>query len=369
MIMKILLALLRTHRDQPYLMVIDYLCKENKILRDKHAETGRRLLLNDEQRRALATLGVDVIKHGFKHVIQICTPDTLMRWFRRLKAEKFDSSKVPREPGRPEIPGWVCRQILRMARENRSWGCGRIAGQISNLFFEVDEETVRRLLRKHNLEPAPERDSQGTWMEFLARHLDVMWATDFFTAEVLTAKGLVTYYVCFFIHLETRKVVLGGLTPNPDAVFMQQVARNVTGFELENARFIIHDPDDKYKPFDAMLPDGMEVVELPHQSPNLNAFAERFVRSIKEECLSKFIPVGEKFLRHIIREYLRHYHSERNHQGEDIGNVLLFPDERMKGDPNGRIVQDSRLGGLLKFYYRAAAKSNDPTRREEKRVA
>ena len=369
MIMKILLALLRNHRDQPYLMVIDYLCKENKVLRDKYAETGRRLLLNDKQRRSLAILAQPVIKHGFRDVIQIFCPETLMKWFRDLKAEKFDSSKTQKKSGRPEIPGWVCREILRMARENRSWGSARIAGQISNLFFEVDEETVRRLLRKHNLEPAPERDSQGTWQEFLDRHMDVMWATDFFTAEVLTLKGLVTYYVCFFIHLQTRKVVLGGLTPNPDAAFMQQVARNLTGFELEKARFIIHDPDDKYRAFDAMLPKGMEPVKLPHQSPNLNAFAERFVRSIKEECLSKFIPVGERFLRHIIREYLQHYHSERNHQGEDIGNVLLFPDERMNGDPKGRIVKHSRLGGLLNFYHRAAAKSGAPDRGEQGRAA
>jgi hypothetical protein len=253
MIMKVLLALMKDGRDQAFLMVIDYLIKENKIIRDKYTETGCRLILSNEQRRELAILAKPIIKHGFKHAIQIFTPDTLMKWYRIHVAREFDSSKVEgRKPGRPEIPPWVSKKILQMARANRSWGCGRIAGQISNLHFEVCEETVRKVLRKHKLEPAPGRDSQGTWSEFLKRHWDVMWATDFFTKTVLTMKGPVTFYVCFFIQLKTRRVVLGGITPNPNAEFMKQVARNLTGFELADARFIIRDGDTTYLPFDAI---------------------------------------------------------------------------------------------------------------------
>jgi len=365
MLLRVMLRLLVSgDTEQALLGVIDYLSKENQVLRAKFEDTGRRLLLSDEQRRELAMLARPVIRNGFRDIIQIFSPETLMRWWRRLQADKFDSSRTDRRPGRPLTPGWVCREILRMARGNRDWGCARIAGQISNLFFDVNEETVRQLLRKHNLEPAPERESQGTWHEFISRHRHAMWATDFFTAEVLTFGGLVTYYVCFFIHLQSRQVVIGGITPNPNAVFMRQVARNLTEFELENARFIIHDGDSKYKPFLAMLPDRIKPVPLPPRSPNLNAYAERFVRSIKEECLSKFIPLGERFLHHIIREYLAHYHAERNHQGEDIGNALLFPDDRVtNANPNGAITKHSRLGGLLNFYHRKSAAPPEPDRR------
>ncbi len=138
---------------------------------------------------------------------------------------------------------------------------------------------------------------------------------------------------------------------------MQQVARNVTGFdgELADAEYLIHDGDPNFKPFDCVLPESLEVVKLPPHSPDLNACAERFVLSIKSECLDRFIPLGEKFLRHTINEYLEHYHHERPHQGEDIGNRLLFPDNRASPEHTGKVVMSSRLGGLLKFYHRDAA--------------
>ncbi len=219
---------------------------------------------------------------------------TLMKWFRRLAAKKFDSSNVPRKPGRPATPGWVCREILKMARGNRNWGSERIAGQISNLYFEISDETVRQILRKHNLESGPKRVSQGTWSQFLKRHWEVLWATDFFTCEVLTLRGLVTFYTCFFIRLKTREVVLGGITTNPNERFMKQVARNVTGFELQDARFIIHDRDTIYLPFDKMPPDGMDAVKLPPKSPNLNAYAARTFRSIKELKLTEDTAVQKR---------------------------------------------------------------------------
>ncbi len=136
---------------------------------------------------------------------------------------------------------------------------------------------------------------------------------------------------------------------------MQQVARNLTGWdgELEKARYIIHDGDAKFAPFDVTLPPSIRPVRLPPRSPNLNAYAERFVRSVKSECLEHFIHVSEGFLRRTVREYLAHYHAERNHQGTDIGNRLLFPDCRAAATGTD-VVRHSRLGGLLSFYHRAA---------------
>lgn len=358
LLMKIMLQLLRGGTERALLQVIDYLMAEARVLKQRYRQDcGKRLLLNDEQRRELAEMGKSVIKHGHGHVIQIVRPDTLMRWYRRLVASKFDSSNTPRGVGRPETPPHVCKLVLRFARENRSWGYDRIAGAMKNVGHVISDQSVGNILKRHGLEPVPERSPNGTWREFVDRHLAVMWATDFFTAEVLTMRGLVTYYVLFFIHLESRKVILGRLTPHPDAAWMKQIARNVSGFdgELANARYLIHDRDSKFMPFDAVLPENLRAVTLPLRSPNLNAFAERFVLSIKSECLDRFIPLGERFLRYTIREYLAHYHTERNHQGVGIGNELLVPDERTAADRRGQVIKNSRLGGLLNFYHRVAA--------------
>ena len=185
---------------------------------------------------------------------------------------------------------------------------------------------------------------------------EVLWATDFFTSEVWTCAGLTTFYVLFFIQLSTRKVILGGITTSPNGEWMKQVARNVCGWdgEMTGARYLIHDRDSKYtEAFDEILRAvGIEPVKLPARSPNLNAYAERFVKSIKTESIEKMILFGEKSLRHVIKEYLAHYHSERNHQG--INNVIPYPDERL-GLAAGKVTKSERLGGLLNYYHRSAA--------------
>jgi putative transposase len=186
----------------------------------------------------------------------------------------------------------------------------------------------------------------------------VLVATDFFTAEVWTLGGLVTYYVLFFIRLGTREVYVAGMTPHPHQAWMMQVARNITMEEwgvLSPGQYLIHDRDGKYCPAFQRLIDeaGVTRVPLPPRSPNLNAYAERWVRSVKEECLARLILFGEASLRHALRQYVAHFHHERNHQGK--GNVLLFPvihhDAKCEGPIQGR----SRLGGLLKYYERDAA--------------
>ena len=170
---------------------------------------------------------------------------------------------------------------------------------------------------------------------------------------------LVTYYVLFFIHLESRRVEIAGITPHPNEAWMKQIARNVTmdewGF-LERCRYLIHDRDTKFTDsFRAIMRSGhVEPLKLPARSPNLNAYAERWVRSVKEEALSKLIIFGEASLRRTLSEYLVHFHAERNHQGK--GNVLLFPMTRQSALSSDRPVHCcERLGGLLKYYHREAA--------------
>jgi len=245
---------------------------------------------------------------------------------------------------------------VQLARENPGWGYDRIVGALANLGHPVSDQTVGNILKRHGLGPAAERKRHTTWAEFIRRHKDVLWATDFFTTEVWTATGLTTYYVLFFIHIQTRKIVLGGTSHSPNEAWMKQAARNLTGEDglIHNARFLLHDRDAKYSEgFDAIfVAADIEPVKLPPQSPNLNAFAERWVRSVKDEGLNPMILFGERSLRHVLREYLPHHRHERNHQGLD--NVIPFPDERSE-PAHGKIVKSERLGGLLNFYHRTAA--------------
>ena len=187
----------------------------------------------------------------------------------------------------------------------------------------------------------------------------VLAGTDFFTVDVLTLRGLVTFYVLFFIHLETRRVEVAGVTPHPNEAWMKQIARNVTmdewGF-LESRRYLIHDRDTKFTDsFRVIIESGqIKPLKLPAQSPNLNAYAERWVKSVKEEALSKLILFGEASLRRVLREYLTHFHQERNHQGKN--NVLLFPSSQEPSTcRNQSVGRRERLGGLLKYYHREAA--------------
>jgi putative transposase len=272
-------------------------------------------------------------------------------------AQKFDGSKARRKVGRPQVDDDIGRMIVRMARENPSWGYDRIAGALANLGHQVSDQTVGNLLRRHGIPPAPQRKRTTTWAAFIRAHLAVLAGTDFFTVEVFTLRGLVTFYVLFFIHLETRKVHLAGITVHPNERWMQQMARNVTmegwGF-LANCRYLLHDRDTKYtQSFRTIIKAGhVTTLLLPAHSPNLNAYAERWVKSVKEECLGKLILFGERSLRRALECYLVHYHVERNHQGKD--NILLFPQlTRTLGE--GPVQCRERLGGLLHYYHREAA--------------
>jgi transposase InsO family protein len=244
-----------------------------------------------------------------------------------------------------------------MARENASWGYDRIQGALANLGHIIAPNTVKNILKRHGVDPAPEREKRTSWTTFLKSHWDVMAATDFFTVEVWTARGLVTYYVLFVMRLETRSVHIAGVTTAPNGAYMRQVARNLTdvsdGFLL-NSRYLIMDRDTKYtEEFrDNLYREGVKPVRCPARAPNCNAFAERFVRSIKEECLDRLILFGEASLRRALREYVAHYHTERNHQG--VGNELL-ESLTMVSPSEEPLQRRERLGGVLNFYHREAA--------------
>src|SRR5215475_309790 len=340
--------------NQELLLQNEYLAAENRILR---AHLPTRLLLSDSERRTLADIGKRLGRKALDKVAQGAKPNTILAWYRRLIARKFDGSERRSYPGRPRIDAAIEALIVRMAQENTGWGYDRIVGALANLGHHVSDQTVGNILRRHGIAPAPKRSQTTTWKEFIRRHMDVLAGTDFFTVEVLTWRGIVTYYVLFLLHLETRRVTLAGITRHPTQAWMTQMARNAideTSGCLREYRYLLHDRDAKFcKAFDEMLWNGgTQCLTLPPRSPNLNAFAERWVRSVKEECLSKLILVGEASLERALREFIAHFHSERNHQGK--GNLLLFP-LASSTQPSVRSVRcRERLGGLLRYYARAA---------------
>jgi transposase InsO family protein len=347
------LALVSGHVEEELLKRNEYLAAENEILRSK---IKGRLRLNDTERIRLAKLGHELGRKALEGVAAIVKPETILSWFRKLVARKFDSFGSPRKPGRPRTPGEIEALIVKMAEENPSWGYSRIVGALSNLGIKRCEETVAEVLRRYGIPPAPQRQPSVPWSEFIRSHQDVLAAADFFTAEVMTSIGLVTYYVLFFLHIDTRRVHIAGITPYPDESWMKQVARNVTmagwGF-LEGRRYVIIDRDSKYAASfrEVLKSAGLKIIRLPPYSPNLNAFAERWVLSAKSEVLSRLVIFGESGLRKALAEFLAHYHEERNHLGMD--NVVLFP--RKDVDDRGEVHCRERLGGLLKFYSRQAA--------------
>ena len=267
----------------------EYLTAENRILK---AQLSGRLKLSDAERGVLGEIGHRLGRKVLADVATIARPDTILGWYRKLVARKFDGSKARRGPGRPRIKREVEQLIIRMARENRDWGYDRIAGALANLGYEISDQTVGNVLRRHGLLPAPQRKRTISWTDFIRTHVELLAGTDFFTAEVLTLRGLVTYYVLFFIHLESRRVCIAGITVHPNELWMKQIARNVTMDDcgaLRDCRYLLHDRDTKFtRSFRAIIVSGrVEPLALPARSPNLNAYAERWVRSVKEECCPK----------------------------------------------------------------------------------
>jgi transposase InsO family protein len=205
---------------------------------------------------------------------------------------------------------------------------------------------IRNILRCHGMEPAPERGKKTSWAQFLKRHWEVMAATDMFTVESWSLAGMVRYRVFFVMRLATREVPIAGIADQPNGAWATQAVRNLC--------FLIHDRDPLFgTQFDQVLASSaIESVRLPSRPPNLNAYAERFVRSIKSECLDQMVFFSENSLRHAISEFAEHYHRERNHQGLD--NRIIRP-EFVLHPQHGQVRCRERLGGLLNYYYRQAA--------------
>ncbi len=280
-------------------------------------------------------------------------PETLLRWHRELVRRKWTFRKTG-QPGRPSIGPDVSDLVVRLGRENPRWGYQRIRGELLKLGVRISATTVRSILRRAGLDPAPRR-AGPTWAEFLRSQAAGILGTDFFTVETV---GLKTLYVLFFIELSTRRVHLAGVTEHPDSAWVTQQARNLAIEErLSGVRFLVRDRDAKFTgPFDAVLrAEGVRVIRTPVRSPRANAFAERFVRTVRRECLDHVLIYGRRHLEQVLGAYVDHYVDERPHRGLGLAVPAGTRPPRVPaatGVP--RIERKDVLGGLIHEYRRAA---------------
>jgi transposase InsO family protein len=332
---------------------ISYLRVENQILREKLGH--KRILLNTAQKRRLAVAAMKLPRDLLRMCGTMFSPETILKWNRMLIASKYDGSGK-RGP-KPKKANSVRKLVKQMSEENPSWGYGRICGELRKLGFKIHWQTVRRVMLDLGLLPDPDRPYKTTWKTFIQSHWESIAATDFFTTEAWGIKGLTRYLVLFVIDISTRRVQIVGIHADPCETQMIQWARNLTdaqdGF-LKGKRILIHDRDPLFtEKFRATLKAvGVRCLKMPKHSPNLNSYAESFVRTIKREALDRMVLFGERSVRHVIEQYVEHYLGERPHKGLDYRR----PVEPAESPPaEGQVVCHERLGGLLKSYYREAA--------------
>ena len=339
---------------------VRYLQVENEILRSK---LPARITVTPKERQRLVKFGAKIGK-ALHQLVTIVTPGTFLRWIREEKR----AGKRPTKPikrGRRRTAEEIRKLVIKLAREN-AWGYARIVGELKKLsIHSIKKSTVRNILKAEGLDHCPKR-SGATWDEFLTRHAASLWQCDFFTQKVLTVKGMRDVFVLAFLNVKTRRVVLSPATFRPDAAW---VARQTEVFVKQargnglRVRYVQRDRDGKFgNAFDAALRrHRVEAVPSPPQAPNTQAFIERFIGSIRRECLNHFVFFGVNHLDTIARSWLAHYHAERPHQGRE-NELLVRPPTAEKSatiDTATFSLRDvrcrKRLGGLLKHYERVAA--------------
>ena len=311
------------------------------------------------QKLSLAVLASLLLRTGAKtnDILEasalLFKPATLLRWHQELVRRKWTFQR-PSQRGRPAIDHELEQWIRRLAQENPRWGFGKLQGELRKLGFTVSPNTIRNVLRRAGIPISPERCRRGTsWRTFLRHYQHQLLACDFFTVETIR---LQTLYVLFFIELGTRRVHLAGCSASPNVAWVTQQARQLTWqFEARTSpiRYLIHDNDTKFnRSFDAVFQsEDIEIIRTPFQAPNANAFAERWVRTVRTECLDQLLIWDETHLQHVLVEYLRYYNGRRPHQGlaQDA------PDGLQLSMAESPVHCRDVLDGLIHDYYRAAA--------------
>lgn len=344
---------------------VRYLKVENEILRSK---LPARITILPTERQRLLRFGAKLGK-AINQLVTIVNPGTFLRWIREEKRAARKGLPLAKR-GRRRTAEQIRKLIIRLAQEN-AWGYTRIVGELRKLRIRsVSKSTVRNILKECGLDPCPKR-SGGTWDEFVARHASSLWQVDFASQRILTTKGLRDAFILVFLHIETRRVVISPATLHPDEAWVTAQADEFVKRARDSGlrvRFIQHDRDGKFpKNVDAALSKRrVKVVRTPRCAPDCQAFVERFIRSLRYECLNHFVFFGVGHLDSVTSVYQSHYLAERPHQGKN-NELLLQPKGRAGMKPPHKVVlvpEDvalsdirchERLGGLLKHYSRRAA--------------
>jgi putative transposase len=350
-------ALLASVTRQELARQVAYLKEENKILR---ARLPERLVATPQEKRRLLKFGR---KLGVKlrDLISIVSYQTFVRWIREKEASHAEKKATStRKPGRPRTPDDIRDLVLKLAREN-SWGYTRILGELRKLGIKsVSRQTVKMILKEHGIDPGPKR-GKGSWDEFLKIHADTLWQCDFLSKPMWTARGLVDVYLLVFLHLGSRRVWISPSTVQPDSAWVSLQARNFLIIAEDmglSPEYLMRDNDAKFSgQFDEVFKtSGVQIKRTVPMSPNLRAHVERFIQTLKFECLSKFIIVAEKHLGHICRIWSRHYNEERPHSSRDhLPPDFTAPPEEATTVRVSDIVCTSKLGGVIHSYSRRAA--------------
>jgi putative transposase len=288
---------------------------------------------------------------GLRDSLRLFQPETVLKWHRELVRRKWTYPRI-KVGGRPRTREAIEVLVVRFARENADWGYGKIAGELGKSGYWVSEPTIANILERQGIPPAPQRQGSASWHHLMTHYKDQILACDFFTVETLF---LQTVYVLFFIELHTRRVYLAGCTSHPNATWVTQQARQMV-WQLEdrqpNVRFLIHDRDTKFvTAFDTVFQSiRVHVIRTPFRAPNANAYAERWVRTVRHECLGKLFILNHAHLRQVLSEYIAYYNLSRPHQGLDQHSPIPGPTPTQGGVVCCRPI----LGGIIHDYYRAA---------------
>ena len=329
---------------------IEFLQAENEILRKRLPKYRLRLTL--EEKKRLIKLGT-AVGPSLHKLITIVAPCTYRRWIQNL------TNYVPQKHiGRPRKSDVIRELVLKIAKETR-WGYTRILGELRKLgYHSISRQTVVNILKREGIDPWPQRGS-GSWDELLKMHAETLWQCDFFSKRLISRRGIRQAFALTFINIATRRVWVSPSTLNPSVAWMEEQAKAFTQHAVTNGmqvKLVTRDRDRNYHTsFDAHFVErAAEVKILSYRSPNLNAYVERFVQSIQQECLDHFLIFGEKHFDYLVREYVEHYHTERPHQGL-ANRTLAGTPHPAPQDSNGGIQCRTRLGGMLKHYARMAA--------------
>lgn len=353
-LLDLLSLLVRSHREKDLEIVL--LRQQIRLLQRTRARPPRLAWWEKVPLALLAAKliqGKTIARARLSQSLLVFTPETVLRWHRELIRRKWTFSQR-RAVGRPRIAAELEALIGRLARENPRWGYSKIEGELLKLGYPIGRSTIRAVLKRQHIPASPSRTRKSsTWRAFLRQHQQHLLACDFFTVETLRLTPL---YVLFFIEIGTRRIHLAGCTAKPTSHWVTQQARQLVWKLQEEGRamrFLVHDRDAKFPAaFDVVFAsEGVKVILTPYRAPNANAYAERWVRSVREECLDQVLILNERHLKHVLTEYSQYYNRARPHQGLE----QQIPESAHYHLGQGPVQRRDILGGLLHDYSREAA--------------